>query len=172
MDVGGVYKPTYHWAHHLIDLIVLDSEPLSFPTCSQAFQHVPMLSSRSRVTYMTCRRASVSTSSVCMPKSTREVCSRGNPSNPRPWKSEWVCLEMVYGHPIPGNFNSKRIMNHRLLGYPEFVVVVFFSNSWSQSLVGISRVAGCLYRCHTALKSKAEKSDFLGYQIFRQTQRR
>jgi hypothetical protein len=29
-------------------------------------------------------------------------------------------------------------------------------------LVGTSRVAGCLYRCHTALKSKAEKkSTFL-----------
>ena len=26
--------------------------------------------------------------------------------------------------------------------------------------MGISRVAGCLYRCHTALKSKAEKSIF------------
>ena len=25
------------------------------------------------------------------------------------------------------------------------------------SRVGTSRVAGCLYRCHTALKSKAEK---------------
>ena len=30
-------------------------------------------------------------------------------------------------------------------------------------LVGISRVAGCLYRCHTALKSKAEKKKCLGW---------
>ena len=44
---------------------------------------------------------------------------------------------------------------------PEFVVFCWFClcfsindhNHWS----GTSRVAGCLYRCHTALKSKAEK---------------
>jgi hypothetical protein len=32
-------------------------------------------------------------------------------------------------------------------------------------LVGISRVAGCLYRCHTALKSKAEKKKMFGVAL-------
>ena len=129
MDASGVYKPTYHWAHHLIDLIVLDSEPLSFPTCSQLSNMFPCYHHDPRwptwhVGERQFQRARFACQSPHEKSAAEEI--HQTPVHGKVDGFVWKWGMDMYGPPIPGNFNSKRIMNHRLLGYPEFVLFVCF----------------------------------------------
>ena len=116
MEVSGVYKPTYHWAHYLIirsySFGLWTSQLSNLFPC---YHHDP----RWPTWHFS---ASVSFNELGLHAKVHTRSLRQRKSIKPPSMEKWMGLSGNGVWPVwtpkkTGNFNSKRIMNHRLLGW-------------------------------------------------------